>query len=283
MELAPTHLYKYLPSARASDVLTKLLIRFSQVSVMNDAMEFKPPIKGVADRQRLEQVIEERFRALYPGQLEQIEQMLPHSKAQQLIKESISKTAQLAEMNLQKTIATIYDVNDKNFGILSLSEEPTSVKMWSRYAENGQGFLVEFDPTHAWFWAKKEDRDDLRHLRRVSYVSSRPEAYLLDTDGQDYLYTKDQEWEYEKEWRIIRNFNDASKKVGPDDKGTDVLLFAIPPACVRGVVAGYSATAESIGQVRAIVTANHDLSHVVFSDAVLKGDGSVEIVLVPKV
>lgn len=277
MESAPTHLYKYLPSTRTSDVLTKLLIRFSQVSVMNDAMEFKPPIQGVAARPRLEQVIEERFRVLRPGLLEQIEQMLPHEKAQQLIKESISKTADLAERNLQRSIATIYEVNDKNFGILSLSEEPTSSKMWERYAEGGQGFLIEFDPTHSWFWAKKEERDDLRHLRRITYVSNRPEAYLLDTKGQDYLYTKSREWEYEKEWRIIRNFNDAAIKVGPDDKGMDVLLFAIPPACVRGVVAGYRATPESIGRIQTIVTANPQLTHVVLSKAVLKENASVEI------
>ncbi len=238
MESAPTHLYKYLSSGRASDVLAKLLIRFSQVSVMNDAMEFKPLIKGVAARPRLEQVIEERFRVLHPGQLEQIEQMLPREKAQQLIKECISKTADQAELNLQKSIATIYEVNDKNFGILSLSEDPTNLLMWAHYANGGQGFLIEFDPAHTWFWEKKEERDDLRHIRRVSYVSSRPEAYLLDTTGQDYLYTKGQEWEYEKEWRIIRNFNDAAIKLGPDNNGKDVLLFAIPPECVRGVVAG---------------------------------------------
>ena len=96
---------------------------------MNDALEFKPPITGVASRPRLEQVIQERFRALHPGQLERIEAMLPREQAEQLIKESISKTADLAEQNLQESIATIYDVSDKNFGILSLSEDPTNLLM----------------------------------------------------------------------------------------------------------------------------------------------------------
>jgi Protein of unknown function (DUF2971) len=278
MNSAPLNLYKYLPSDRASSVLAKLQIRFSQVSVMNDAMEFKPPIQGVAARPRLEQVIEERFRVLYPGQLEQIEQMLPSQKAQQLIKASISKTADLAELNLEKSIATIYEVNDRNFGILSLSEEPTSLEMWERYADNGQGFLIEFDPAHPWFWAKIEQKDDLRHLRRVSYLASRPDAYLLDTTGQDYLYTKERKWGYEKEWRIIRNFNDAAINAGPDNKGKDVLLFAIPPTCVRRVVAGYHASSDSIERNRQIIAANAQLSHVVFSKVRLREDGSVEIV-----
>jgi hypothetical protein len=278
LESAPPPLYKYLASSRASNVLAKLLIRFSQVSVMNDAMEFKPPIGGVADRPRLERVIEERFRALHPGQLEQIEQMLPREKAQRLIKESISKAADQAELNLQNSITTIYEVNDKNFGILSLSADPTIVLMWAHYAEGGQGFLIEFDPTHKWFWAKKEEKDDLRHLRRVKYTASRPEAYLLDITGQDYLYTKGLEWEYEKEWRIIRNFNDAVTNAGPDNNGKDVLLFAIPPDCVRGVVAGYRATPASLELTRSIIAANAELKHVVFSTALLKDNGSIEIV-----
>lgn len=41
MDDTPKNLYKYLPPGRTSDVLGKLLIRFSQVSVMNDKEEFK--------------------------------------------------------------------------------------------------------------------------------------------------------------------------------------------------------------------------------------------------
>jgi Protein of unknown function (DUF2971) len=245
---------------------------------MNDALEFRPIIKGVADRAYLEKVIEARFRALYPGRLEQIEQMLPREEAEGLIKESISKTAELAEMNLQKSIGIIYEVSDNNFGILSLSEDPNNLLMWAHYADGGQGFLIEFDPTHSWFWGKIGERDDFRHLRHVTYAPSRTEVHLLEITGQDYLYTKGKEWEYEKEWRIIRNFSDAASKIGPDDKGKDVLLFAIPPDCVRGIVAGYRARAESVGRIQNVVAANPQLNHVVFSDALLKETGSIEIV-----
>ena len=48
MNDAPANLYKYVPPERASSVLGKLLIRFSQVSVMNDIEEFKPPIDGIS-------------------------------------------------------------------------------------------------------------------------------------------------------------------------------------------------------------------------------------------
>ncbi len=59
MNNAAPNLYKYLPPERASSVLGKLLIRFSQVSVMNDIEEFKPPINGIATEAEFEQ----KFRA----------------------------------------------------------------------------------------------------------------------------------------------------------------------------------------------------------------------------
>jgi hypothetical protein len=153
-------------------------------------------------------------------------------------------------------------MTDKNFGILSLSEESTSAFMWERYADQGRGFLLEFDPRHSWFRQKIREDDDFRHLRRITYVADRVPRYLLATTAQDYLYTKETKWGYEKEWRIILNFNSAASEVGKDDKGTDVLLFAIPPQCILSVTVGYNASPEFVEQVRTAIAANPALSHV---------------------
>jgi hypothetical protein len=168
-------------------------------------------------------------------------------------------------------------MNDKNFGILSLSEESTSAYMWERYADEGRGLLVEFDPSHSWFRQKIAENDDLRHLRRVTYVADRTPAYLLAITAQDYLYTKETKWEYEKEWRIILNFNGAACKVGKDNMGTDVLLFAIPPDCLISVTVGYNASPEFVEQVRTAIAANPSLSHVCLRAARRQEDGSIEI------
>jgi hypothetical protein len=268
MDDASANLYKYMPPERASSVLAKLLIRFSQVSVLNDIEEFKPPVSGVAPREQVEQAIKRRAEALYPGLPALIEAQGP---------EYISKMVDDAELNLPRAIKTIYEMNDKNFGILSLSEESTSAYMWERYANKGQGFLVEFDPSHSWFQQKITEDDDLRHLRRVTYVADRTPAYLLAISAQDYLYTKETKWEYEKEWRIILNFNSAACKVGKDDRGTDVLLFAIPPDCLISVTAGYNASREFVEQVRTAIAANPSLSHVCLRAARRQEDGSIEI------
>src|SRR5579859_1838389 len=250
---APASLYKYLPSDRAATVLRKLLIRFSQVSVLNDALEFKPPLKGVATRPQLERVINDKIRQRFPDLVAAIERTYPQEIADRFVREVVSKGAQEAEDNFPKSVRTMYEKLDTNFGILSLSEIPTDTLMWAHYADGGRGFLIEFAPKHSWFWDKKQERDGFRHLRRVAYASTRSEKYLLDATDDDYLYTKNHAWEYEREWRIIRNFNDATVNCGQDGNGKDILLFAIPPDCVRAVTIGYKSSKESETEMRNII------------------------------
>ena len=261
-------LYKYMPPERASSVLGKLLIRFSQVSVMNDIEEFKPPISGLATDAVFQQKFRERADALYPGLMDLVEKQGP---------EYMIKLRNQGEQNLAQIIRTIYETNNKNFGILSLSELQTSPPMWDRYADHGRGFLVEFDASHSWFRQKIAQDDDLRHLRRISYVADRTPTYLLAVTAQDYLYTKETKWEYEKEWRIILNFNGAACNVGKDNTGTDVLLFAIPPDCLLSVTVGYNASPEFVEQVRNALAANPSLSHVGLKAARRLEDGTTEI------
>lgn len=268
MHDVPAKLYKYMPPERASSVLGKLLIRFSQVSVMNDIEEFKPPIKALATDTVFEQKFRKRADALYPGLMDLVEKQGPAY---------MRKCHNQGEQNLSETIKKIYETNDKNFGILSLSELATSSCMWDRYANQGRGFLVEFDSYHSWFNQKISKDDDLRHLRPISYVADRTPAYLLAVTAQDYLYTKEMKWEYEKEWRIILNFNSAACKVGKDNTGTDVLLFAIPPDCLLSVTVGYNAGPEFVEEVRTALTANPSLAHVRLRAARRLEDCSMEI------
>ena len=176
--------------------------------------------------------------------------------------EYMEKQGGKGEQNLPRTIQTIYETADKNFGILSLSDLATSTCMWKRYADQGRGFLVEFDSAHRWFNQKISRDDDFRHLRRISYVTDRTPAYLLGITAQAYSYTKETKWEYESGWRIILNFNSAACKVGKDNTATDVLLFAIPPDCLLSVTVGYNASPEFIEEVRTALGANPSLSHV---------------------
>jgi hypothetical protein len=141
MNDSPPKLYKYMYPERASSVLGKLLIRFSQVSVMNDIEEFKPPINGIATEALFEQKFRERADALYPGYpglMDLVEKQGP---------EYMAKLRNPSGAKPSANDKDKYEMNGKNFGILSLSEESTSAFMCERYADHGRGFLVEFDPS----------------------------------------------------------------------------------------------------------------------------------------
>ena len=209
--------------------------------------------------------------------MNRIETRLPENAAAELIDSVISKAAIQAEAALPENTKKIYDSLDRNFGVLSLSETPTDSLLWGYYGQGGYGFLIRFDPQHKWFWAQENEKDDFRHLRQVVYVSDRAPKYLLETVGIEALYSKGIEWEHEREWRIIRNFNDAAQKVGPDEYGKDVLLFAIPPDCLRGIVIGYRTKPEVVSQLREIVARNPSLSHVQFQSATMNPNGQIEI------
>ena len=273
MREMPGAVYKYLTADRTTSVLQKLQIRFSQASVLNDATELKPTFKGIASKSDINKLLTNRLRQKYPEIVERVRTSLPTTQADQLIDEVMAKGALQAEADLPKNSKKLYDALDQNFGILSLSETPVDSLLWGYYGDGGYGYLIHFNPAHKWFWAQKEPRDDFRHLRRVSYVSERPQKYVVETNANDILYTKGIEWEHEKEWRIIRNFNDAAVKLGPDQYGKDVLLFAIPPDCIKSVVIGYRANPKSTEKVRAIISGNPALAHVSFQKAILTDSG----------
>jgi hypothetical protein len=174
----------------------------------------------------------------------------------------------------------VFEKTDQNFGILSLSEVPTDVRMWGHYADGGRGFLIEFYPENPWFHGKREARDSFRHLRRVEYVSSRSSAFLLDTTETEFLYTKWDVWKDEQEWRIIRNFNDAAKKLDRlDPYQNEILLFSIPPDSIKGIALGFSISPEVEASIRSAVRDNLALAHVELRRAVQSCEtGHVEIV-----
>jgi hypothetical protein len=195
-----------------------------------------------------------------------------------LINELESKWASTVEANYEKSVREIYARLDENYGVFSLSETVTSKLMWSFYCDGGRGIVVEFHPNHEWFNNKAANNDSFRHLRQVQYVADRKPEYLLATKDDDLLYTKTHEWQFEKEWRIIRNFNEVKENAGPDTYGKDVMLFEIPPSAIKAVVFGYRVAPQLEDDLRKIVTANADLKHVVFRRAVRSVDGRIEIV-----
>jgi len=131
---------------------------------------------------------------------------------------------------------------------------------------------VEFDEKHPWFDQKIAPSDDIRHLVQVSYVQNPHPKTWRQVNGTDMLYTKDAQWSYEREWRIIRPVKDGAE-IAPG-----ITCFDVPPEAIRSVTFGSRTAATLEKEIRSLVSANATLKHVTFKRAKLSGASKIEIV-----
>nr|WP_307732409.1 DUF2971 domain-containing protein [Massilia aurea] len=85
----------------------------------------------------------------------------------------------------------------EGWGVFCASEEGNNILMWSHYGANFSGVCIEID-------TKEFD-----YLEKVNYVPSRPKINALpfgessSSAVDKALYTKYEQWGYEKEWRAL--------------------------------------------------------------------------------
>ncbi|TDX15726.1 DUF2971 family protein [Buttiauxella sp. BIGb0552] len=112
-----------------------------------------------------------------------------------------------------------------DYAVVSLSETNNNLLMWSHYADQHKGIVIEFDANRVLFddykdfTALKYDEDlegeiiddvenerreniNAGHIQRVRYNSKRPSMQKFE-NILEHLLIKSDEWIYEKEHRII--------------------------------------------------------------------------------
>jgi hypothetical protein len=169
-------LYKFFP-ARA-EFFDNFLIRASSKFSLNDPFEATPSSNFWADL--CIQLKYERF-----GKTR--EEIIQYLNSQE-------ERSPWAELGI-----SLY----REKGIVSLTETKNNLLMWSHYAQNHTGMVVEFDTTHDFFTSKfsTENNDSVGKINRVLYRKER-----LDKLGEQLMepyFHKSDEWSYEKEHRLL--------------------------------------------------------------------------------
>lgn len=105
-------------------------------------------------------------------------------------------------------------------GVISLTESPDNLLMWSHYAEDHQGVVIELDidqsdPFQLFNVAHIATSSDAM-FDKVNYRKKRPYdglflAASIQEIAKHYYLTKSDEWMYEKEWRYIIPFTSANR------------------------------------------------------------------------
>lgn len=129
--------------------------------------------------------------------------------------------------------------------VMCMSADPTSVLLWSHYAEQHSGVAFEIDTEQL-----LRDNGIEKSMLEIKYCDELPPIYTRDSvercmlfneqlkliDEEDKLHpyhaVKAKSWEYEAEWRAIAIL-ESSNITGP--KVTDI---EIPVSAIRSVVLG---------------------------------------------
>ena len=244
--------YKYV-SAERIDILQNRLIRFTQPYAMNDPFETRPDFytlgkKGLASAyaemiRRAPYRVWKDYKRVTGTDLDRWA-FANKFKADPDYAEQLYKD--LGHRDILPDLRERFYKLHNTAGILSLSETPNNLLMWAHYAEGHTGFVLVLEGSHDFF---KGENSLLGFAKpeRVEYRLERPRMAFEETSKeaamQDIFFVKGSGWEYEKEWRYLKNLNDAGKKI-IEVNGHDVHLFRLPPKCIKGVILGCYSSEE---------------------------------------
>jgi Protein of unknown function (DUF2971) len=120
--------------------------------------------------------------------------------------------------------------------------------MWSHYADQYAGAVIEFDGSHKFFAGQVG----------VEYRSQRPKKHLSVYSVRDEpvpvseLCAKSDQWEYESEIRVIRCLSEC-EIVGEDPRGFPVYIQRIPIESIKSVILGERTKVSEQKEIYALV------------------------------
>lgn len=247
-------LYKYFPPSRDS-ILAELLIRFTQPTEFNDPFDCLPSV--VSSPEAIQEVIRRTAAEL---------DITPQQR-QEIIRNYTPNHARLQDTviaSMKKYLSS----STTGVGVLSLCANGMSVVMSSHYACRHTGFLLAFDSHDSFFAHHAHEPPEVGELRPVNYTIHRPKfAVPYRSETIDILFTKNDEWSYERESRILRLLRDAAKTTGDQCH-----LFKIPPSAIRQVIFAIDCQPHTIRALREAASSADELAHVAFFQGRLSQD-----------
>jgi hypothetical protein len=175
----PKRLYKYMAPSRI-DVLESGLIAYTPPGRFNDPFDFNPAVNSDFSEEYLDE------------QCARFEQELPPEKhvPRAVFKAHMRGNKAALDARLSREL---HEMFNNTYGVLSCSELESEPLMWSHYAQQHEGFVLELDLTHEFF---------RQRMRPVTYSETRP-IHSRPDDVADAVFVKADIWHYEKEWRSI--------------------------------------------------------------------------------
>jgi hypothetical protein len=254
-------LFKYVTSDRL-DVLTNCLIRFTPPHECNDLAECCPRLDASA--------CEAFDRIALPDKLRRIAREkglvlndLDFCIALEMLTEATTKLWRSGQPMIHEWRSQI--------GILSLTQTPLNLAMWSHYADDHKGLVLRFSGWRlsapmGWslMW-------DMGHAMPVVYTDGREHTAETFVPAV-FTHEKTAEWSYEKEWRVILPLEKCAQIV--DGK---IHLFKISPQTIRGVILGCRASSITREAVIRLPETDPRYSHLRIEEACVSEGGKLSL------
>lgn len=218
MTMPPKHLYKYrCISPHTESIVRDPTLWFSTPDQLNDPFDCDPVFDTTASQVEFRDHIMRTLKDAHPS--------VPDSMIEQRTEEIVGKEWPISTGGRNR-FEQDYRQRLQRLGVFSASERWDSIVMWSHYADKHRGLCLEIDVTLL---------PPSIAFRKVEYVDRRPVINLFTALGASAnkiaAGTKNQDWAYEKEWRLVLEANPNGPSLPcaidmPDRFITSVILGA---------------------------------------------------------
>lgn len=186
----PRYFYKYLSCDMKDEHIRCLLI--DSDFYLSSCIDFNDPFDTTANIIQTGNLkdLRKRFGEIVDKKNPNSNKNLRENDVSRMMKKHADNPEAYKEIFLKHTQAA---------GIFSLSTNPRDILMWSHYASNHKGMLLQFKLTN--------DVDSLLHALKMHYSMQYPSLDITKSfEGQfeNIMMRKSKHWEYENEWRILR-------------------------------------------------------------------------------
>jgi hypothetical protein len=207
-------LYKYV----SIDGLKRILggsVRFTQPGAFNDPFELLPEL--VIRKNHQDACTSINFDLLAARRIPPVGEV-----------ENISDQHTSSDLTSRNIVK---DLN-KAIGIFCVSKSSNALLMWSHYADQYSGAVIEFDGSHEFFNGQIDI--EYRECRQKKDFDS----YFTEPVPLAEICVKSIDWQYEKEVRIIRKLSDCLNTNTKDQRGFPVFVQNMPSSCIKTVALG---------------------------------------------
>lgn len=147
---------------------------------------------------------------------------------------------------------------DEKYGILSLTTLKDNLLMWAHYSAAHTGAVIGIDIEDSNF---VQGNGGFQKQRKVEYKVCRPELPRDEEVLMKHFFTKSIQWEYEKEYRIVRLLENATA-TEHRSSGYDIVLFNLPPSCIKELIFGARCNPETKEQIRDTIHKSAELKDI---------------------